>query len=96
VLVPGFAFDIPTETRGPRPKLKHIRRIAVLTTCGATPFMSWIMGQPGRRTLLRGFRSICATFCRTAYVALYRMDTVTPEARAAHLQRVRRVIRRLR
>jgi NAD(P)H dehydrogenase (quinone) len=49
VLVPGFAFDIPTADRGPAPKLKHIRRLIVLTTCGATPLISWLMGQPGRR-----------------------------------------------
>ena len=36
VLVPGFAFP----ERGSVPKLKHITRVIVLTTCGATPFLS--------------------------------------------------------
>lgn len=93
VLVPGFAFDIPTAERGSVPKLKHIRQVIVLTTCGATPVVSWIMGQPGRRTLLRGFRSICATWCRTSYMALYRMDTTTDSERSSHLKRVRQRIR---
>lgn len=92
VLVPGFAFDVPTARRGSVPKLKHINRVIVLTTCGATPFISWIMGQPGRRTLLRGFRSICGTFCRTSYLALYRMDTVSESRRLSHLKRVKRRI----
>jgi NAD(P)H dehydrogenase (quinone) len=92
VLVPGFAFEIPTAERGAVPKLKHITRVIVLTTCGATPFISWIMGQPGRRTLLRGFRSICSTFCRTSYLALYRMDSASASERASHLLRVRRRI----
>lgn len=92
VLVPGFAFDIPTANRGPVPKLKHIRHVVVLTTCGATPFISWIMGQPGRRTLLRGFRSLCSTLCRTSYLALYRMDSVPEQERYSHLQRVRRKV----
>jgi putative NADPH-quinone reductase len=95
VLVPGFAFEVPTATRGPVPKLKHITRVIALTTCGATPLISWIMGQPGRRTLLRGFRSICSTFCRTSYVALYRMDTASAAERASHLLRVKRRILRL-
>lgn len=92
VLVPGFAFEIPTAERGSVPKLKHIRHVVVLTTCGATPFISWIMGQPGRRTLLRGFRSLCSTFCRTSYVALYKMDSTSDEQRSFHLQRVRRKV----
>ena len=92
VLVPGFAFEIPTARRGSLPKLKHINRVVVLTTCGASPFVSWIMGQPGRRTLLRGFRSICSTFCRTSYLALYRMDTTSESERSSHLSRVKRAI----
>ncbi|WP_292716341.1 hypothetical protein [Mesorhizobium sp.] len=58
-----------------------------MTTCGATPLMSW-MGQPGRRTLLRGFRSVCHPLCSTKFLALYRMDTVSVAERQAHLQRV--------
>lgn len=92
VLVPGFAFDMPTPEQGPRPKLRHISRVVALTTCGASPLVSWVMGQPGRRTLLRGFRSICSPFCRTKYLALYRMDTVSDTKRRAHLERVRRAV----
>jgi NAD(P)H dehydrogenase (quinone) len=92
VLVPGFAFEMPTAERGPRPKLRHIRKVVVMTTCGATPMMSWIMGQPGRRTLLRGFRSVCHPLCSTRFLALYRMDTVSPAERHAHLGRVRKTL----
>ncbi len=92
ILVPGFAFEMPTNRHGPIPKLKHIKRLIVLTTCGATPLVSWIMGQPGRRTLLRGFRSLCDPFCRTKYVALYRMDSVPEAKRKAHLVRVRKIV----
>lgn len=92
VLVPGFAFDIPTAERGSVPKLKHIKHVVVLTTCGATPLISWIMGQPGRRTLLRGFRSLCSTFCRTSYLAIYKMDSTSERQRTSHLARVRRTV----
>jgi putative NADPH-quinone reductase len=92
VLVPGFAFEMPTAHNGPRPKLNHIRRLLVLTTCGATPLVSWIMGQPGRRTLLRGFRSVCHTFSRTKFIALYRMDSASSETRRKHLVRVTKAV----
>ncbi len=74
------------------PNLTNIRRLLVLTTCGATPFVSWIMGQPGRKTLLRGFRSVCHVRCRTGFLALYKMDSVSETARRRHLQRVRRTV----
>jgi putative NADPH-quinone reductase len=92
VLVPGFAFRMPDEKHGSRPNLLQIRRVVALTTGGATPFISWIMGQPGRRTLLRGFRSVCHPRCRTNFMALYKMDTVSAEARRDHLARVARKI----
>lgn len=95
VLVPGFAFKMPDEHHGSRPNLPNIRRVVALTTCGATPWVSWIMGQPGRKTLLRGFRSVCNTRCSTSFMALYKMDTVSAGARARHLARVQRQIRRL-
>ncbi len=92
VMVPGFAFEITASLLGPRPKLRHINRLLVLTTCGASPLLSWVMGQPGRRTLLRGFRSLCSTVCRTKYVALYNMDSVSESRKLAHLDRVRNAV----
>ncbi|HWJ76188.1 MAG TPA: NAD(P)H-dependent oxidoreductase [Kaistia sp.] len=89
VMVPGFAFKMPTRHRGSRPNLTNIRRLMVLTTCGATPLVSWLMGQPGRRTLLRGFRSVCHVRCRTGFMALYKMDSASEEARRRHLMRIR-------
>ena len=92
VMVPGLAFEMPVSLLGPRSKLRHIRRLLVLTTCGASPLLSWLMGQPGRRTLLRGFRSLCHVLCRTQYLALYNMDSVTERQKSAHLERVRKAV----
>lgn len=88
VLIPHVAFTMPTETQGIRGNLNNIRRLAVVTTCGATWWLSKLMGEPGRRTLLRGVRSICHPLCRTRYMALYRMDTVSAEKRQAYLAKV--------
>lgn len=94
-LVPGFAFEMPNDQKGTQPKLHNIKHVFGFTTCGATPLVTWLMGQPGRRTLLRGFRSVCHPLCRTRYLALYKMDTVSAESRQQHLQRVRKVVSRL-
>lgn len=96
VLVPGVAFLMPTETQGIRGNLKHIRRIEVVTTCGATWWLSKVMGEPGRKTLVRGLRSICHPLCRTRYHALYKMDTVGAARRGAYLETVRRAMSRVR
>lgn len=89
VLVPGLAFLMPDEThKDIRPGLTHITRLAVFTTCGATWWLTRLVGAPGRRTILRGLRFICAKTCKTAYAAHYSIDSSTPESRAAHLARV--------
>jgi putative NADPH-quinone reductase len=95
VWVPHATFVMPTATRGSRPGMKNIRKLAVVTTCGASWTMSKIIGEPGRRILLRGIRTLCHPFCRTTYMAHYKMDSSTPESRARYLAKVDRKIGRL-
>lgn len=89
VMVPGVAFHMP-EADGAtiRPGLTHITAMAVFTTCGASRWLTLFIGAPGKRTLLRGVRILCAKRCRTAFAAHYLMDSSTAESRAAHLARV--------
>ncbi len=61
----------------------------VITTCGAPTWWSVVVGQPGRKTLLRGMRALCATRCKTFFLAHYLMDASTPKSRAAFLAKVR-------
>ena len=96
VLVPHVAFTMPTATQGIRGNLRNIRRITVVTTCGATWWLSKLVGEPGRRTILRGLRSICHPVCRTRYLALYRMDTRSDADRKAYLARVHKTMTRFR
>ena len=56
---------------GINPLMTHIGRIGIITTCGAPRWWSWIVGQPGRKTILRGIRAVCARRCRTMFVAHY-------------------------
>ncbi len=95
VFVPHATFSMPTETMSMGPVLTNIRRIVVITTCGASWFMSKLVGEPGRRTILRGLRLLCHPRCRTTYLAHYRMDSSTPQSRTAYLARVEQTLRRL-
>ena len=89
VLVPGVAFLMPdAENDDIRPGLTNITRLAVLTTCGASWWLTRIVGAPGKRTILRGLRFICAKRCKTTFAAHYLMDKSTPQSRARHLARV--------
>ena len=96
VFVPEVAFHMPaSEGEDIRPALTHIRQVAVFTTCGASRWLTWLMGAPGRRTLLRGIRSLCSRRARTCFVAHYTIDTSTEASRARHLDRVRRAAGKL-
>jgi putative NADPH-quinone reductase len=96
VLLPGVAFMMPEGAGGAiRPGLTRIRRLAVFTTCGASRWISLLMGVPGHRALTRGVRLLCAKPCRTVFAALYSLDSSTPKSRAAHLARVGAKVDRL-
>ena len=38
-----------------------------------------IVGQPGKKTMLRGIRATCGWRCKTMFLAHYLMDASTPE-----------------
>ncbi|MEL6585046.1 MAG: NAD(P)H-dependent oxidoreductase [Pseudomonadota bacterium] len=88
VLVPGVAFIMPKANENIRPGLTNIKRMGVFTTCGASRWLTALIGAPGKRTLTRGVRSICARGCRTVFAAHYLMDSSTDDSRAVHLKRV--------
>lgn len=95
VLVPGVAFVMPDdESKDIKRGLTNITGLAVFTTCGASWGLTQMMGAPGKRTLLRGVRSILATRCKTMFLAHYRMDSSTEDSRAAHLDRVEQKLKR--
>ncbi|BCH32025.1 NAD(P)H dehydrogenase (quinone) [Mesorhizobium sp. L-8-10] len=88
------AFAMGDSRRRITPLMGHIRKLGVITTCGAPRWWSFVIGQPGRETLLRGMRALCAWRCKTLYTAHYMMDSSTPESRAAFLAKVRRKLAR--
>ncbi|MGF1657950.1 MAG: NAD(P)H-dependent oxidoreductase [Rubrimonas sp.] len=92
VWLPGVAFTLEPE-KPIRPALTHIRKIGVVTTCGASWWLTQLMGAPGRNLMLRGCRALLAPRCRTLYLAHYRMDDSTPESRARFHARMLRKMR---
>ncbi len=96
VMLPDVAFLMPDGVNKTiRPGLTHITQLGVFTTCGASRWLTFLVGAPGKRTLLRGVRLLCARRCRTAFAAHYLMDSSTPDSRAAHLRRVERALTKL-
>ncbi len=87
VLLPDVAFRLP-PTGDVQPMLTHVTRLAAFTTCGASRRLTWLIGSPGRRTILRGVRLLCAKRCRTAFLAHYAMDDSSAASRKAHLDKV--------
>lgn len=89
VLLPDVAFHMPdAQNRNIRPGLRHISRLGIFTTCGASWLVTTLVGAPGKRTLTRGVGLMCQRGKRSAFAAHYLMDSSTPESRARHLARV--------
>lgn len=89
VMLPDVAFLMPdAQNRTIRPGLRHISRLGVFTTCGASRWLTAIIGAPGKRTLTRGVGFLCAPRKRHVFAAHYLMDSSTEASRAAHLVRV--------
>ena len=96
VMLPEVAFLMPDgENKTIRPGLQHITRLGVFTTCGASFWLTSLIGAPGKRTLLRGLGYLCAPKRRSVFAAHYLMDCSTPESRARHLDHVGRKMDRL-
>jgi len=89
VLLPDVAFLMPDATsKIIRPGLQHITRLGVFTTCGASWWLTRLIGAPGRRQLVRGVGLLCAPRHTRVFAAHYLMDTSTPASRSRHLARV--------
>jgi putative NADPH-quinone reductase len=94
VWVPHATFRMPERGKPIARVLTNIRLIGAISLLGSPRWWWWVMGMPGRRTLLTGLSVLCAPGCRTFWLAHHRMDSSTPESRSAFLRRVRDRLRR--
>ncbi len=88
------AFKLPADGGRILSLVSHMDRIAVVTTCGAPWLFSILIGEPGRKTILRGIRALCATRCKRLFLAHYDMDRSTAETRAKFVEKVRERLER--
>ena len=95
VLVPYATFRLPTAETPMQPQLTNIGQILAITTCGARWWQSKFVGEPGRRTLLRGVRHVCHPRCRTRYAALYKIDSASLEKRQRYAMELSQLIAKL-
>ena len=89
VLLPDVAFIMPkAEGETIRPGLQHITRLGVFTTCGASWWLTRIIGAPGRRTLIRGVGFLMPKGARKVFAAHFLMDSADRDALTRHLEKV--------
>lgn len=94
VWVSGVAWTLPPGANRLQPLLRNIRRITVVTTHGSSKFVNALEGEAGKRIASRSLRVLCSRRCRTRWIAFYRIDDSTDEARAAFIDRVERRLAR--
>ena len=85
----GIAYGVPATGGRVRGLLSNIRSIDAVTTHGSGKIMNSLQGEPGKRVLLRGMRSMCGLRCRGRWHAFYGNDTATPSDRTAFIEKTR-------
>lgn len=95
VWTPDLAFRIPDGPGPIEPLMTHVKLLGVITTCGAPRWWSCLVGHPGKRTILRGMRALCASNCRRFFMAHYLMDKSTAQSRGNFLSAVERRLSKL-
>lgn len=92
VWVPHATFDLPAGLRPIRGRMRNIRLLGGVSTYGSPWWWTrFVVGDPGRRIVMRGIKPLCHPRCRTFWLGHYRMDSSTPRTRGAFLERVARL-----
>ncbi len=96
VWLPGIAFDVPAgRMRRAVGKLVNIRRFVVITTSGSPRWWLWLIRDPARSMLVRGYRILFHWRCRVRWLQMYDMNHQTRDELSGFLARVDRTMRRL-
>lgn len=98
VFIPGVSFMLeggngPDQGRL-KPNLKHIKKVAFVTSYGGDRWRSWLMGDPPRTMAFRWGWITFGGWRPPTYLALYDMNNVTPEGLNAFVAKVKRVLGR--
>jgi putative NADPH-quinone reductase len=95
VLVTGVAFHLDDRTSKMASDLRHVRAVVGISTYRYRWASIRLVHDSGRRILLRALRVLCARTCRTTWLALYSVDTVTTARWDAFVREVERRLGRL-
>jgi putative NADPH-quinone reductase len=98
VFLPGVSFVLEGGD-GPDkgklvPNLKHIKKVAFVTSYGGDRFRTFIMGDPPRRMAKRWGWVTFGGWLPPTYLALYDMNNVTPDQLKGFIEKVKRVLGR--
>lgn len=91
VFLPGVSFRMVDGKAAPA--LRHIRKLAAVTTYGGSRFRTIVMGDPPRKIFGRMLRASVHPLAKSKYVALYDMNRNTEPTLTAFLERVKREMR---
>ena len=95
VWVRGVAWEMKRDASKVTARLTNVRRITAITTHGSSKWINSLEGEGGKRTVTRVLRAVCHRFAKTSWIAMYGIDTATPQQRDAFLGRVRTKLSRI-
>jgi putative NADPH-quinone reductase len=98
VFLPGVSFvleggDGPDKGKL-KPNLKHIKKVAFVTSYGGDRWRTFLMGDPPRRMAKRWGWVTFGGWLPPTYLAQYDMNNVTPDQLTGFIAKVKRVIGR--
>jgi NAD(P)H dehydrogenase (quinone) len=98
VFMPGVSFVLEGgdgDDKGKLvPNLKHIKRLAFVTSYGGDRLRTWLMGDPPRRIAMRWGWVTFGGWRPPTYLALYDMNNVSRTQLEGFITKVKRVIGR--
>lgn len=96
VWVPFATFELPKGLQPVQGRMQNIRLIGAVSTYGSPWWWTrFVIGDPGRRIIMRGLRPLCHPRCRTFWLGHYRMDSSTPQSRSRFLAQVQARLSRI-
>lgn len=96
VLIPGVSVKLDERGKPAGPLLTHIKLFGAIATYGAPWWWTRFVGDPGRRTLMRGVRWLSLPFsCQTFWIAHYDIHRRSQQSIGAGLDRMESKLRRL-
>lgn len=95
VWVRGIAWELPIGAKRVKARLTNVHRITAVSVHGSSKWVNVVEGEGGKRSVTRSLRSLCHPFARSSWIAMYGVDTSSPEQRVAFLAKVRRRFARI-